>query len=329
MKRFIRLLSCLLILCFTAGCAISDSTPEEEDLIVVGFSQLGSESDWRIANTGSITEALSEENGYKLLVDNAKQKQENQLIAIRNFILQGVDIIVLAPVSETGWDNVLLEARSAGIPVIIVDREVAVGNESLYMSRVGSDFLKEGQLAVEWLHNELAEQNRSRQDIRILHLRGTDGATAQIQRTQAIDDGVAEHSNWEIIARLDGEFTEAKGYEVVRDYLERERDIDVIYSENDNMTFGAMRALEEAGLTYGEDGDIIIISFDAVREALQYCLEGKINLCVECNPLHGSLLDELIKQYMAGEKLPKQTFVEETCFTRSDLTMELIDSREY
>ncbi len=329
MNRFIRLLSCLLILCFAAGCSISDNAPEEDDLIVVGFSQLGSESDWRIANTASITEALSEENGYKLLVDNAKQKQENQLIAIRNFILQGVDIIVLAPVSETGWDNVLIEARSAGIPVIIVDREVAVSNESLYMSRVGSDFLKEGQLAVEWLDDELAARGRSGQDIRILHLRGTDGATAQIQRTEAIETGASEHSDWEIIAQLDGEFTEAKGYEVVRDYLESEQDIDVIYSENDNMTFGAMRALDEAGLTYGEDGDIIIISFDAVREALQYCLEGKINLCVECNPLHGSLLDELIKQYMSGETLPKYTFVEEACFTRTDLTLELINSRNY
>jgi len=330
MKRTISLICCLLMLAaLCVGCGYNERVPEEDDLIVVGFSQLGSESDWRIANTRSITEALCEENGYELILDNAKQKQENQLIAIRNFILQGVDIIVLAPASETGWENVLLEARSAGIPVIIVDREVSVSNESLYISRIGSDFLREGRSAVTWLEEELAVRGRTNESINILHIKGTDGATAQIQRSQAIEDGAQAHDNWNIVAQLDGEFTEAKGYEVVRDYLESNRDIDVIYSENDNMTFGAMRALDEAGLTYGKDGDIIIISFDAVREALQYCMEGRINLCVECNPLHGSLLDELIKAYRAGEDIPRITYVDETCFTSDSLTPELIDSREY
>ncbi len=329
MKRIISLLCAVLMLCTAAACGISDSDSEENDLIVVGFSQLGSESDWRLANTRSMTEALSESNGYELLLDNAKQHQENQLMAIRNFILQGVDIIVLAPASETGWDNVLMEAKAAGIPVIIVDREVSVEDDSLYISRVGSDFLQEGNTAVEWLENELIEQGRKRENINILHLMGTAGATAQLMRSKAIEDGAAEHSNWNIVRQLDGDFTEAKGYEVVRDYLKENKDIDVIYSENDNMTFGAMRALDEAGLTYGENGDIIIISFDAVRKALEYCLEGKINLCVECNPLHGPRVDELIKLYEAGEEIPKYTYVEEGCFTREDLTIEIINSREY
>jgi len=329
MKRIISILCALMMLCTAAGCGMSDKDTDENDLIVVGFSQVGSESDWRMANTRSMTEALSEENGYELLLDNAKQHQENQLMAIRNFILQGVDIIVLAPASETGWENVLIEAKAAGIPVIIVDREVSVEDDSLFISRVGSDFLQEGKIAVEWLENELQRQGRRREQINILHLKGTAGATAQLMRSKAIEDGAARHSNWNIIAQLDGDFTEAKGYEVVRDYLKKNKDIDVIYSENDNMTFGAMRALDEAGITYGENGDVMIISFDAVREALEYCLEGRINLCVECNPLHGPRVDELIKRYIAGEEIPKYSYIEEGYFTRENLSVEIINNREY
>lgn len=328
-KRLVRIFCYVAILLMLTGCSGNEEKEKNSDLLVIGFSQLGSESDWRAANTQSMTEAFSEANGYELLFDNARQKQDNQLMAIRNFILQDVDIIVVAPVAETGWDNVLSEAQRADIPVIIVDREVAVEDESLYLSSVGSDFLEEGQLAVSWLETELSKQGRSEEGINILHIKGTDGATAQLMRTKAIEDGAKGHSNWNIISQINGEFTEAKGYEMVRDYLKTNTDIDVIYSENDNMTFGAMRALDEAGLTYGEDGDIIIISFDAVRAALQKCLEGKINLCIECNPLHGPRVDDLISKYLAGEPIPKHTYVEETYFTREMLTPELIADREY
>lgn len=330
MKRIVSVILCaaLILLC-AVGCTFSGSGKEEKEYIVVGFSQVGSESDWRAANTASIKAALSEEKGYELLFENAKQNQENQFMAVRNFILQGVDMIVIAPVSETGWDNVLHEAKSAGIPVIIVDREVAVDDESLYLSRVGSDFLEEGKVAVKWLETELADRKNKSEQVNILHIKGAEGSTAQIMRTQAIEEGAAKHSNWNIVAQLNGEFTEAKGYEVVRDYVARNKNIDVIYSENDNMTFGAMRALDEAGITYGKDGDVIIISFDAVREALQYCLSGKINLCVECNPLHGEILDTLIRQYRSGEEIPKHTYVDETYFTADMLTPEIIGSREY
>ncbi len=329
MKRLIKLLCCVIALCVIAACGCTEVPTEGKELIVVGFSQLGSESDWRVANTKSMVQAFSEENGYELIFDNAKQKQENQLAAIRNFILQGVDIIVLAPVAETGWDNVLQEARDANIPVIIVDREISVEDSRLYISSVGSDFLLEGQQAVIWLGEELAKQGRASEDINILHIKGTDGATSQIMRTKAIQNGAAKNENWHITAQLWGEYTEAKGYEVVRDYLSTNTDIDVIYSENDNMTFGAMRALDEAGISYGADGDVIIISFDAVKRALEYCLEGKINLCVECNPLHGPRVDELIKKYEAGDSIPKQTYVEETCFTPSTVTPGIIELREY
>lgn len=322
MKKFASLLLTALLL--LTGCA--KEAPVEPSLTRVGFSQLGAESDWRVANTDSMIRAFSEENGYELLYDNARQKQANQLVAVRNFIVQGVDIIVIAPLEETGWDAVLQEAKNAQIPVIIVDREVAVEDTELYLTQIGSDFLTEGLQAVGWLENAL--ENRQ-EDVNILHIQGTYGATAQIQRTKAIEDAVRLHDNWHFAAQLAGDFTESKSYEMVRDFLAENQDIDVIYSENDNMTFGAMRALDEAGITYGQGGDVTIISFDAARRALKLCMEGKINLCVECNPLHGPRVDELIRQYLAGETIPKQIIVEETVFTPEILTPELIAARQY
>lgn len=327
MKKF-KILAVLLTALLLCGCG-SRAEPKEQKRIVIGFSQLGAESDWRVANTDSMQRALSSRNGYELIYDNAMQKQANQLAAVRSFVLQGVDIIVIAPVAETGWDAVLQEARNANIPVIIVDREVSVEDDSLYLTGIGSDFLKEGRQAVAWLEDTLIHQGRAGEEIQILHIQGTDGATSQLMRTKALDDAVRKYRNWNICGKLSGDYTEVKSYEMVRDFLKTNRDIDVIYSENDNMTFGAMRALDEAGITYGENGDVMLISFDAVRQALEYCMEGKINLCVECNPLHGPRVDELIHQYLLDEEIPKQIYVEETVFTPESLSRDVIDSRSY
>ncbi len=318
----------LLAALFLTACGGTSRT-EEETLIRVGFSQLGSESDWRLANTRSMTEALSEENGFELLLDNAKQRQENQLLAIRNFIQEKVDYIVLAPIMESGWTDVLQEARKVGIPVIIVDRQIAVEDEDLYTCWVGSDFREEGEQAVRWLEEALSRQGREGEPLRILHIRGTDGATAQIGRTAALESAVGRHPEWEIAGILPGEYTEAKSYELVRDFLKTGEKIDVIYSENDNMSFGAMRALDEAGISYGTDGEVAIISFDAVHDALQLCLEGKIDACVECNPLHGPRVAALIRQMEAGETPEKQNYVEETLFSADTLTGDLVRAREY
>ena len=325
---------CILFLVFclllTAGCGKQEKeAANTPNLIRVGFSQVGSESDWRIANTKSMTEALSEENGFELLLDNAKQKQENQFLAIRNFIQQEVDYIVIAPISEFGWDNVLKEARDAHIPVIIVDRQIKVDDDSLYTCWVGSDFYAEGHTAVNWLIGELERAHRTKEEINILHIQGTDGATAQLMRTKALKDAVADQKQWHIVDVLKGEYTEAKSYELVRDFLKSGTEFNVIYSENDNMTFGAIRALDEAGITYGPDGDVIIISFDAVRRALQACIDGKINLCVECNPLHGPRVADIIRRLEQGNSLPKKNFLEENSFTSGSLIPELIETRQY
>ena len=314
----------ILLLCALLLTACAQEAPPEPKRTVVGFSQLGAESDWRVANTASMMEALSEEQGFELLYDNARQKQENQLLAVRNFIVQDVDIIVIAPAEETGWDAVLQEAKDAGIPVIIVDREVAVEDKELYLTAIGSDFLAEGKRAVQWM-----EQRFPDQPLHILHLQGSFGATAQLMRSKAIEDAVEANEDWQFAAQLAGDYTESKAYEEVRAFLEAGGEFDVLYSENDNMTFGALRALDEAGITYGRDGEVAVISFDSVRRALTACMEGKIDLCVECTPLHGPRVAELIHQYLAGQSIPKQIFVEEQVFTPDSLTEDFIAAREY
>jgi len=315
----------VMILCMSSCTGVRTTEPANENVYVIGFSQVGSESDWRVANTRSMTATFGNDPDYELVMENARQQQENQFSAVRKFILEGVDFIIIAPTVEEGWDTVLREVKDAGIPVIIMDRSVAVEDEDLYLTNIGSDFLRQGNLAVEWLEGEIPADK----EIKILHLQGTIGATAQIQRTKALESAVATHDNWEISSQLYGDFTEAKAYEVMTAYLRENKDIDVLYSENDNMTFGAMRALEEAGITYGNGGQVKIITFDATREALQYCHDGKINLCVECNPLFGPRVKELIENYRNGIPIPKHVYVDESAYTTQNITQEFVDSREY
>ncbi len=321
-----------LLICFAlilGGCAADVPVEEaEEDLVVVGVSQIGAESEWRVANSESIKSSLTEGNGYRLLFDVARQKQENQIIAVRKFIQQRVDYIVIIPLSETGWDSVLQEARDAGIPVILADRMVSVDDESLYAAHIGSDFFHEGELAVQWLE----ENADPEMPLNILHLQGTRGSTAQIGRTEALEEAVKKYGNWTLLTQLDGDFTFAKAYSVVRDYLSQQNpmpEIDVLYCENDNEAFGSMQALEEAGYKIGGDDGVKVITFDATRTSLEACLEGKISLAVECNPLLGPRIEKIIRKMERGGTPEKNHYVNEKCFTQDMLTKELIAERQY
>lgn len=325
------LLSAAAAAAVLGGCG-RPAEPESEQVsenIVIGFSQVGAESDWRVANSESMYATFTEEKGYDLLFDNAQQKPENQIAAIRTFILQGVDYIVLAPIIESGWDEILTEVKDAGIPVIVVDRMVNTEDESLYTAWVGSDTYWEGETAVGWLEDYLQEQGRQEEEISILHVQGTTGATPQLGRTAGLDEGILQNENWSLAGRVEGEFTQAKAYEEVAEFLKSGSKVDVIYCENDNSAFGAMQALDEAGISYGEDGDVIIISFDATRSGLTACMEGRINLNVECNPLHGPRVEKIISQLEAGESPEKHSYVEETYFTPDSLTPEFIEQRQY
>lgn len=306
----------------------TESEPDEND-IVIGVSQVGSESDWRTTNTQAYRDTFTEEKGYYLIFEDGQQKQENQVKALRKFILKGVDYIVLDPIVETGWDAVLKEAQDANIPVIIADRNVSVEDANLYTCWVGSDFVQEGRNAGEWLAQHLKSRGRGNMDIHIVTLQGTLGSTAQIGRTLGFAEVMEQHSNWKMLEYQSGDFTQAKAYEVMEYFLDTYDDIDVVISENDNMTFGAIEAIKEAGLQLGSNGDIIIISFDAVRDALLLVQKGEIAADFECNPITPPLVEEIIQKLERGEAVEKVQYVEETYFDYKMDIEALLEDREY
>ena len=349
-----KIVSALLTATMVCGMSVVPAVgvAAADDTITVGFSQVGAESDWRTANTESMKSTFIEENGYELIFDDAQQKQENQLTAIRNFIQQEVDYILLAPVTETGWDTVLQEAKDADIPVIIVDRMVDVSDDSLYTTWIGTDSLLEGRKAAEWLNAYTTAKGIDAKDVNIVDIQGTIGSTAQIGRSKGLEEGV-DNYGWNLLAQQSGEFTQAKGQEVMESMLKQYDNINVVYCENDNEAFGAIDAIEAAGKTVGSDianGEIMVMSFDTTNAGLTDTLAGKIACDVECNPLHGPRAEELIKALEAGEEVEKLNYVDEEIFATDDtvdkvkavnsldeegeydvtpITQEIIDGRAY
>ena len=323
LKEKIFLISYFLFLIFLLpSCSSPQKTGSvESDLVVVGFSQVGSESDWRNANTVSMVEAFSAENGYRLIFDDAQQKQEKQITAIRNFINQEVDYIVLAPITMEGWDTVLTEAKAAGIPVIIVDRMVDTDDPDLFTCWVGSDTRREGDLAVKWMEENL------KGPLRIVHLQGNIGSSAQAGRTEGLEAGLKDNPDWELVFQAPGDFVQAKGQELMEEVLAQGIDFNVIYAENDNMAYGVIDALKAHDIVPGKD--VTIISFDAAHDALKLVLSGELNLDVECNPLHGPRVRTLIEQLERGETPEKFTYVDEVFFDATNLTEEIIGQRGY
>jgi ABC-type sugar transport system substrate-binding protein len=325
----ILIISCMFSCSPAPGYAQPSLTSAEtDDLIYVGFVQVGAESDWRIANTKSMKETFTEVKGYKFEMFDAQQNTQKQITALRDFILKDVDYLVLAPNTEAGWDTVLGEAKEAGIPVIIVDRMIKTNDDSLFTAWVGSDFKQQGYDAVTVLERILEKRGIADQEVNIVTLQGNLGSTAQIGRTEGFAEKLSEHPNWNMLDRQSGDFTQERGQEVMDLFLKTYPDIDVVISENDNMAFGAINAIEAAGKTCGPNGDIIIISFDGVRAAFEAMIEGKIDACVECNPLHGPRVESIIQALERGEKVEKFVFVKESVFYAEDAA-SLIDSRDY
>lgn len=337
-KRKYSLCGMLLIsiLLMVSGCTGKTSEKEtnfqalssKDNLTVIGCSQLGSESVWRTANTNSIKNIFTKENGYFLIFNNARQKKENQVKALRSFISQQVDYIVFSPITENGWETVLQEAKDAQIPVILIDRKVNVDDETLYTSWIGSDFEREGKRAGKVLQDILKEQQRSAEDINIIVLKGTEGASATIGRTNGFDSVVKQHKNWKVLEQQGADFTTAKGKEEMAKIIRRHRKIDVVIAQNDDMMFGAVEAIKEAGKTTGIDGDIIVISFDATRQALEMVQDGTINADVECNPVQGEYIERIIQKIKNGDKVNKSYFVPEKVFTKDNVE-EYLEKRTY
>lgn len=293
--------------------------------ITLGFSQVGSESGWRSANTDSVKSA-AKEAGYNLKFSDAQQKQENQISAIRSYIAQKVDVIAFSPVVVTGWDAILKEAQAAKIPVVLTDRSVE-SDESLFVTLVGSDFTDEGRRAAKILEKVL-EKAGHKGKVKIAQLEGTTGAAPAIERAKGFKEIMdAEHKDdWEIVVSQTGEFTRAGGKQVMAAFLQSNPDINVLYAHNDDMGLGAIQAIEAAGKKPGKD--ILIVTVDGVKDGFIAMSEGKINAIVECNPLLGPQLMEVVQKVKDGEKVERWIKTEESDFMQ-DQAKDALPTRKY
>lgn len=304
------LLAAALAVGGVAGCQRKEPGGGDPNKITLGFSQVGAESGWRTANTKSIQEAAAEA-GIDLKFSDAQQRQENQIAAIRSFIAQKVDVIAFSPVVESGWDAVLNEAKDAKIPVILTDRAIDSPDTSLYESFIGSDFVKEGTLSGEWLVKQFEGKPGP---VNIVELQGTTGSAPANDRKKGFGDVIAADPKFQVIASQTGEFTRAKGKEVMEAFLKAHKDIHVLFAHNDDMGLGAIEAIEGAGLKPGTD--ITIVTIDAVRDGMKALADGKINFIAECSPLLGPQLMELVNKVHAGQSVEKRIITIETTFTQ-------------
>jgi len=289
--------------------------------IVVGFSQIGAESGWRTANTDSIKSEAAK-RGIELKFADAQQKQENQIKALRSFIAQGVDVIAFSPVVETGWQPVLTEIKKAKIPVVLSDRAVKVTDDSLYVTFIGSDFVEEGRRAGEWL------AKASGGKAVIAELVGTPGSAPANDRKKGFEEVLAKNPGMKIVKSQSGDFTRAKGKEVMEAFLKSPdaKQLTALFAHNDDMALGAIQAMEEAGIKPGKD--ILIVSIDGVKGAFEAMAAGKLNCTVECNPLIGPQLFDAVEAILAKKQLPKRTTVEEGVYEQSQAAAEL-PNRKY
>jgi simple sugar transport system substrate-binding protein len=318
-----------LLILFIYGCT-PEPDPEPQNAespdgkktyqnLVVGYSQIGAESEWRTGNTTSIKEA-AESLGVELIFSDAQQKQENQIKAIRTFIAQQVDVIGVSPIVETGWESVFQEAKDAGIPIILVDRRADVP-EDLYAAYIGSDFFEEGKNAARVMVDLLDGKGN------IVELVGTVDSAPANDRYLGFREVLQDYPEMKIIASESADFTRAKGEEVMQGYLEQYGDqIDALYAHNDDSAIGAIRAIEEYGLKPGED--IIIVSIDAIRDAFKAMIDGKLNATIECNPLLGRIFFENALKVVNGEYVPKWIPSQEGVFFPEDAA-EILPTRKY
>jgi simple sugar transport system substrate-binding protein len=271
---------------------------QAQDDLTIGFAQVGSESGWRTAFTNAMM-AEAEAQGINLLFNDGQQRQENQIAALRSFIAQGVDAIILAPVVETGWDEVLQEAQDNDIPVLIIDRNVTA-DPSLYITRVASDFVHEGRLAAAWL----AQATASRAECNIVELQGTVGSSAALDRQTGFNEVIALFPSLEIVASQSGDFTRSGGKEVMESFLNSidPSTICAVWAHNDDMLIGAIEAMKEQGLDPADD--ILTISVDAIPDIFRAMADGDANATVELSPNMGVQAYQAIKDYLAGETLP-------------------------
>ena len=298
--------------------SLTKSTQAPEKTIRVGYAQVGTESAWRLANNDSIIKA-AKDFGIELTTVDANQSQEKQVEAIRSFIREKVDVIVISPIIDSGWDEVLKEAKQAGIPVLLSDRKISVKDPSLFETFIGADFMEEGRRAMRWVIKNVSTQAHP---VRIMEIQGTTGASPTLERKLGFEAVLSGAAGYQMVHSATGDFTLEGGYQVVQQYLQLNSwDIDVIFAHNDDMALGAVKALEEHGLHPGKD--IKIVSVDGTKAALEAVLTGKINCVVECSPLLGPQLMKVITDLKSGKELPLRIITDEKVFTLENTRQEI------
>ena len=323
MRKGIALGLALLLLLALTGCAGKQEPAGDNSSIVVGFSQIGSESSWRIANTVSMEQA-AKKYGYSLMTDNANQKQEKQIDAIRSFIAYRVDVIVFSPIVESGWDNVLAEAKQADIPVILMDRMIDTKDNSLYTAYIGADFYAEGRRAGEYLVRKADAIGA--EHLRIAEICGTTDSTPMRDRQRGFMDAIGKDERFTVVDSVDGDFLRSKGEECMRELLKKHGadGIDVIFSHNDAMTLGALDVLEKEDASAARK--MIVITVDGEKEAVDALKAGRINCVVQCTPDLGSAVMELVGELKAGKELLKVNHPDEGAFSDfDDLTAPAVE----
>jgi simple sugar transport system substrate-binding protein len=274
------------------------------DSYKVAFSQIGQESDWRTANTDSIKAAVSNHEGWELIYDDAQQKQENQIKALRNFITQGVDVILFTGVVETGWDEVLAEVNENEIPLILIDRMPDCMDKIEYAAAFGGDFVEEGRRQVAWAGEYLKSIGRGEEEVNVVIMEGTTGSGAQVGRTEGNLAAMEAYPNLKLAAQNTGNFTRAEGQALMETWLKSIDKIDVLIAQNDDMALGAIDAIKGAGLVPGKD--IIIVGCDSVKAAFDAIVAGEMNATIECTPLYGPFVVEAVEKLQAGETMSKE-----------------------
>jgi len=320
MKKIIAILLVLLV----AFAAFTGCAKKSSDVIRVGFAQCkADESDWRIANTKSMQSTFNVP-GFQFTMADSNNDAAKQVADVQGFIDQEYDYIVIAAVNMDGWDTVLGNAKAAGIPVILVDRNINAPQD-LWTCYVGPDFKVEGEKATAWMEKHFGDRA-----VNVVNIQGQLGSGAQIGRSAALDDAIAAKSNWTLLARQTGDWGTDKAKEIMTAWIQQYGDrINCVYAENDNMADGAIQALKEAGKKVGGADGVAIISFDANRPYLQMTLEGLINCNVECNPLHGPTVKRIIDNLQNGIQPAKVEIVPEEAFYWDTITQEIIDARQY
>lgn len=330
MKRVLVLFTGIIIAVFSlavTGCgkksnkSSASEKAKQEKNIIVGFSQIGAESEWRTCNTENIMQAANEA-GIQVIYSNAEQKQENQIKAIRSFIVYQVDVIVFCPIVQDGWDNVLQEAKDANIPVIVVDRKIRTKDNSLYAGYIGTDSLEEGRNAGKFL---LKKYKNAPGPVNIMELYGTIGSSVSEGRNQGFHEIIDKDPRFSVVYTESGDFLRSRGKEIAENICSSSpagtltangKTIHAIYSHNDQMTLGFLGILDSYKIKSGKD--VTMITIDAEQSAIDELCRGKINCVIECNPKMGAQVMDFVKALTSGKPIPAVTYVPETVFTEYD-----------